>query len=274
MGGEHDYVFLVSHRRKRIRRFVSYYFRELLSYLTPLEAGYALSAFLPEMAAYAGTAATLLFTTPATFSRVAWCVGHDEGVGDLASFALKCLPQVSTFKLPFATALECQESEYALVLSAGLSNSVTVRVNSSPEEIVLTPLREGKTLSPQTLADSAVQRIRMLLSDRDDIAFESIEFGHMHLDRQPDIDQYTGIVIGQAISEHIHTSSSPIKIFPMIDDDHVLIHFTPAQYRSLLLDHGCESTRYHLVPESSPIVRAIVVALVACRSEFVTTNAA
>jgi hypothetical protein len=88
-----------------------------------------------------------------------------------------------------------------------------------------------------------------------------MEAGHIHLDRDPDIDQDTGTAIGAGLLPLLAArQATPPLLTPMMDDDHVLVRLAPAAYRAFL-DRSFGAAPMHLICESSPIIRAIVVAL-------------
>lgn len=65
---------------------------------------------------------------------------------------------------------------------------------------------------------------------------------------------------GTCLAELAQRQGRPPVLTPMMDDDHVLIRLTPRAYRSFL-ERTFGTSPMHLICESSPIIRSIVVAL-------------
>jgi hypothetical protein len=89
----------------------------------------------------------------------------------------------------------------------------------------------------------------------------SIECGHIHLDRDLDADQETGTSLGARALQVLagRQQRTPV-LTPMMDDDHVLVRLRPQDYQAFL-QRRLGNIAMHLLPESSPIVRAVVTAL-------------
>jgi hypothetical protein len=117
-----------------------------------------------------------------------------------------------------------------------------------------------------TLAETAStreisERACALLADYSGPELVSMEAGHIHLDRDLDIDQETGAAIGAALLDLLDKRQTlPPALTPMMDDDHVLVRLTPATYQRFLRSTFGDASMY-LICESSPIIRSIVVAL-------------
>ncbi|MGI0134904.1 MAG: hypothetical protein ACREBW_08115, partial [Candidatus Micrarchaeaceae archaeon] len=91
--------------------------------------------------------------------------------------------------------------------------------------------------------------------------FISLECGHIHLDRRLDRDQEFGVAIGRVVFEYlVKRQTPPPRLTPLIDDDHVLIDLRPSEY-FCFLGQELGMLQYSVIPESSPIVRAIACCL-------------
>lgn len=115
------------------------------------------------------------------------------------------------------------------------------------------------SLQPDTRVDwnAQVQSLKSRLP----LPIVSIECAHIHMDRRLDIDQITGAQVGRNLIEYINASQSKaLFVAPMLDDDHVTIRLRPFDYMKFFVHHT-GVTNAELIPESSPVVRSVVVAL-------------
>jgi hypothetical protein len=127
--------------------------------------------------------------------------------------------------------------------------------------------RAATVTAPAPAADvtitSLAQHASALLEAYRGPDIASVEAGHIHLDRDLDVDQHAGAAIGAAALRLLAgRQQRPPVLTPMMDDDHVLVRLAPAAYRQFL-DRELGPQPMHLICESSPVIRAIVVALFA-----------
>lgn len=116
--------------------------------------------------------------------------------------------------------------------------------------------------TPQTPQGDSLEKMSSvawdLLRQTDVASIDSIECGHVHLDRDLDIDQRAGVAIGKTVLDGARkVMGRAPTLTPMLDDDHVLIKLHPKTYRDFL-EEEFPGEPMHLLLESSPILRAIV----------------
>jgi hypothetical protein len=141
-----------------------------------------------------------------------------------------------------------------------ISDQVSVSVTGPDRAVYSTVLGAAPSGVAASVTDMAA-RARELINDYDGPEILSIECGHIHLDRDLDIDQEVGAVLGsQAMKILAQRQTRSPALTPMMDDDHVLVKLHPANYRAFLDSHFPHEPM-HLIAESSPIVRSIVCAL-------------
>ncbi|MEK0161891.1 MULTISPECIES: hypothetical protein [Pseudoalteromonas] len=123
-------------------------------------------------------------------------------------------------------------------------------------EVDIAPPHFGE-LEDRVLEDTAITAIEVGIKEE----VVSMESGHLHLDRLPSRDQKIGIRLGKVVADCIKKMHGKVvALTPMYDDDHVLVKTTPEQYNNLFKDElGIEEVT--LIPESSPIVKSIAIAL-------------
>lgn len=246
-----DYLMLVRSAMKRPRRELAYLFSNLLSYLTPAEALRVLWLHLSENRVAIPVYLALAEALPdgsARMTEILYSVPHDPG--DHAWLA----PGTVTRRRSLA--LDAMGTSLGVRIEDGVDHSPVVRVcGAAASHDVILETRHRGNAAPSFDPATFLEQIAPLGDVR------SIEFGHIHLDRDLDIDQEVGTALGARVWNSLCRSQSETPLLtPMIDDDHVLIRLRPRTYEEFL-HSNLPDAPYHLIPESSPVVRAIVVAI-------------
>jgi hypothetical protein len=243
--------------RRRLRRQFRYELSTLLEYLTPTEAALALWAHaheqqLPievELAVIQADAAGGIFTA-------AW--KYQPGMCPLdpvIAHVAEHLPTITTLSTGQARVIEIGDAGYRVEAGAFASATVTDQASDGSTAELTAPIEEAA--GPRVLAE----RARALLAGYSGPELVSMEAGHIHLDRDLDLDQETGVAIGEALLGLLSKRQTrPPVLTPMMDDDHVLVRLTPATYQRFLRS-AFGNAPMHLICESSPIIGSIVVAL-------------
>ncbi|WP_433329849.1 hypothetical protein [Spirillospora sp. CA-294931] len=243
--------------RRRLRRRFRYELWTLLQYLTPVEAAMALWAHCHEQRLTSAVELVVVQTDAiAGATRVHWDYqpasppDQPESDGAIARVAAT---------LPTITSMAPGDSLTICGHHLQSTGPGTVQVAD-----VLTGIRVATLDAPATAVVPAtaglVARACDLIAADTGPDLASVEAAHIHLDRDLDIDQDTGAAIGTALIALLSDRQPAPVLAPMMDDDHVLVRLTPAAYRQFLR-RAFGPVPMHLICESSPIIRAIVVAL-------------
>jgi len=261
-----DYLLLLRGGDLPLRRDLAYLYASLLTYLTPGESLSALFIHVLETQP-PGSGVAMALLEPACdgcFNLTRWShwTGQQDGadrleawLGHLAererialgSGPVALMPSVAP--APTATCFTVDPRGITqLVLEVGglqgghcLHLAWLNRPLQSEEEIVRAAM---------TLAKARCQA-----------PVTSIESGHVHLDRQLDGDQTLGAKIGYALFRHLaETQAIPPRLHPMVDDDHVLVQLAAKDYQAFF-QASHPGAPFELIPESSPIIRAIACAM-------------
>ncbi len=259
--GSPDYWMAVCCARRRIRRQFRYELSALLDYLTPAEAALALWAHCHEQQLPYPVQVTVIQADVSDgITIVAWdCPpGPDPGGGDAVALAAAQLPAITQLGPGRTAHFTMGETSYTVRADSGGAATVEDAGTGSRAATLTVPARAQAI----TMSDLA-RRARDLLDSYAGPDLASIEAAHIHLDRDLDIDQRAGAAIGAAALQLLRgrQPQSPV-LTPMMDDDHVLVQLAPAVYRQFL-DSELGPLPMHLICESSPVIRSIVVALFA-----------
>ena len=249
-----DYWMVVRCARRRVRRQFRYELSALLEYLTPVEAALALWAHCHQQAlGVAVELAVLQVDAACGATLVTW---HYQPVMPVPGDALIRV----TATLPTITHLSVGASATVCGHQVRITAPVAARVTEAATGHTVAVLSAPAVADRPTPADMAVRACDLLAAyTGPDLV--SIEAGHIHLDRDLDVDQDTGAAIGAALHDLLsRRQDRPPVLTPMMDDDHVLVRLTPTVYRRFLR-RTFGTAPMHLICESSPIIRAIVVAL-------------
>jgi len=254
-----DYWMAVRCGRRRIRRQIRYELSALLAYLTPAEAALALWAHvweqhLPDGVQFALTQADACAGT--TVVQWDYQPGTSAADGDVIARVVGQLPAISRVLPGSFLPIKMGQATYGI----HACNDLTAAVTETPVDrklATLAPPANDSDLTPTDLAARAYE----LLSAYHGPDLASIEAGHIHLDRKLDQDQDTGTAIGATLMQVLTSRQArPPLLTPMMDDDHVLVRLSPVVYRTYL-ERTFGTAPMFLVCESSPLIRAIVVAL-------------
>ncbi|MEU9884336.1 hypothetical protein [Sphaerisporangium sp. NPDC051011] len=252
-----DYWMAVRCPRRRIRRQVRHELSMLLAYLTPAEAALALWAHAHEQQLPARIELVVAQSDApghATIVRWDYQPGTPAVADEVIGRVARQLPTITTASDGETTQVDLGDDAYRLRIAG---DGTTILTGDGTTAALLTPPPQGRQAAP---AEMAV-RARQLLSGYTGPDLVSIESGHIHLDRDLDIDQDTGTAIGHALVDLLAgRQQRPPVLTPMMDDDHVLVRLTPDHYRTWLR-RTFGAAPMHLICESSPIIRSIVVAL-------------
>ncbi|WP_435551977.1 hypothetical protein [Natrinema sp. CGMCC1.2065] len=251
-----DYVLLVR-GNSRTRGKSTFFHRNLLPYLTPLESALALCIYLSEGDGSETAIDLLSRRANGEVRHLSWSRPAGEPNDDLITWCDTVLPTIETLRRPgdlerlsivrnaeYAVGLE---SDNWLIELAGVDNSVSVPL-AAPD---------STETDIDAIADEAVSTIRESGLE----SVRSIECGHLHLDREIDDDQHAGMRIGVDVFRHFQETGNEPALRPMVDDDHVIVQLSPREYRNFFESYLRPGDEFELIPESSPITRAIVVAL-------------
>ncbi len=241
-------------RPARLRRQIRYELSALLDYLTPAEAAMALWAHCHEQRLGLDVElAVAQVDTVGGITVVTWHVRPQApSVQSTVSRVADSLPNVVTVT-PDAATMVCGHN----VQATGRASALVTDAATGATTAVLTAPTSVGLATPGKMASQA----RELLTEYTGPDLISLEAGHIHLDRDLDRDQDSGAAIGAALHLLLQgRQERPPVLTPMMDDDHVLVRLTPAAYRSFLR-RTFSTAPMHLICESSPIIRAIVVAL-------------
>jgi hypothetical protein len=256
-----DYWMAIRCGRRRIRRQFRYELSALLDYLTPAEAALALWAYCHEQQLPCLVQVTVVQADASDgITIVSWdCQpGRDPGTGDAVALVAAQLPAVTRLEPGRTAHLALGEASYTVLASRGGPAIVEDAASGTRAATLAAPARSQAV----TVAGLA-RRARDLLDAYAGPDLASIEAAHIHLDRDLDVDQRAGAAIGAAALRLLgDRQQRPPELTPMMDDDHVLVHLTPAAYRQFL-DRELGHQPMHLICESSPVIRSIAVALFA-----------
>lgn len=231
----------------------------LLAYLTPTEATLALWAHcheqqlpLPvELAVVASDAHDGI-----TITRWTYEPGMCPAGSDVVAHVAQRLPVITRVSPQVTVPIKVGAEAYEVRAGEPTSASIIDAVSGATAATLTVPVPAGGTC----LAELA-QRAADLIGAYTGPDLVSLECAHIHLDRDLDIDQDAGAAIGAALLEMLtQRQMRPPVLAPMMDDDHVLIRLTPRDYRRFL-ERIFVASPMHVICESSPIVRSIVVAL-------------
>lgn len=257
-GSASDHVLVITGPRRRQRRMLAFRFNQLLAYLTPAEAMWVMASSYCEDEPAPEAKAWLVTSGPEGPFALSWQPGTDAA--DDIERCRSGLPTVLDVAAPI------------VIDEDGLQ--VELEPNAcAPELIDVKVVLEGDVMSRTqvpavAVAAAAITEEEFVRAAEDAVAaaelqdIASIEFGHIHLDRDLDVDQEVGIAIGARVSAVLaeRQASAPQNAL-MIDDDHVIVKLRPSAYRSFVTERLSEEQDFVLIPESSPVIRAVVVAL-------------
>lgn len=261
-----NYLFIIKSSRRREAKDLNYQFNCLLSYLTPLESFYAIINYIIDQD-FINDITLSLVTYPLT-SNVPivfnWCLSNNKDYKDYYEFCMSKLPNINMLDPSI------NKNKYQF----DLDNLILINQETKNEfNITLSYYKNGNSINKKLFTlkyfkqeeydlDHFRQNASKIVKDKlFGKEVRSIESGHIHLDRKIDVDQITGFEIGKVIYETLKENQTSIPLMcPMIDDDHVLIALTPREYEKCMKSI-MGTIDYFLIPESSPIIRSIVVEL-------------
>jgi hypothetical protein len=252
-----DYWMAVRCDRRRTRRQFRFELSVLLEYLTPAEAACALWAHAHEQQLPVAVELAVVQADPAGgITTTAWKYqpGGQPPTAKVIENVAAQLPVITSVAAGRTYVIGIGDG-YRVEAKAFASATVTDQASGGTAAVLTAPL--GDIAGPRVLAE----RARALLADYRGPDLVSMEAGHIHLDRDLDVDQDTGVRIGAALLDLLaERQTRPPVLTPMMDDDHVLVRLTPADYRRFLWSAFGDAPM-HVICESSPIIRSIVVAL-------------
>jgi hypothetical protein len=258
-----DYVLAAAGGRRRWRQQAAFYFGNLLAYLPPGDAFTVLTAYLSGTAPVSGLRLVLLTAgAPAGMRAGIWAAPPALPEDPFAA-ALSLLPQFADVDIEEGAAQQSTVSAGPLSVACRKGKASIIFAEGGGREshlawVPVLPMPARSAADAADLANRAMDSLRKRISG----AFvQSIECGHIHLDRDIDIDQETGAQIGAAVFRGLSGQQTMAPLLcPMMDDDHVLVKLRPLDYLAFLRRHFPGSP-LRLIPESSPVIRAIAVSL-------------
>lgn len=259
-----NYIILVKSERRRDAKDLIYQFTCLLSYLTPLEAFYALFNYVIEKEFQRDISIFIAYNPSNSHDLVSlsWDNKARALHENYKNFCLNSLPEQIDIKQYNGNESELKISNNISLFIKKISITevnVIVKNNETQEtnKVNLVKLSD-KNFDIAHFIKSAEE---IFYNQLPDVNIASIESGHIHLDRNIDIDQQIGFEIGKlSFNVLSKRQSTPPVMCPMIDDDHVIIELKPKAYENYMTSI-MPDIKYDLIPESSPIIRAIVVEL-------------
>jgi hypothetical protein len=230
------FALAIGHAKRRTRRELAYFFRNLMSYVGPRSALQVILFMLGSKKQLGEYTFDLITTVNDDWVSLSVEGGNCDGSPQDLIPAKKPLAEITWGEL------------------AEVGGELKIKTESGTFFL-------SKRSKVTTSANDLFEMVRTSKSYNFEEPIRSIESGHLHLDRSPSVDQMIGIEIGKLIHDHIiKIQKHPPILTPMYDDDHVLVRTTPREYQKLFEHyHGASTLR--MIPESSPIVRSIVVAL-------------
>ncbi|MEC0665836.1 hypothetical protein P8864_07800 [Priestia flexa] len=260
-----EFVLLINCERQRLRRELCFLYQNLLAYLTPLEAGLAICTYISEIAPEKNLQVLLLSVNNNILNVLDWSYNPSYAEQDLYESVKSAIPNIHEL----GSTLDKENLERMIQGIVGqelqMKQLGLTEFDIAFEEVYLgnTSLNI-KLTSPLNSEPNFHTKIEQLLPELTQISNPvlSMESGHIHLDRDLDIDQEVGMEIGGYIYKSLkEVQTIPPKLMPMVDDDHVIVQLSPKEYDDFFRNHVDNEATYELIPESSPIIRSIVVAL-------------
>lgn len=266
---ETNYLTIIQSDKRRLAKDLTYQYTSLLSYLTPPEALYALINYIIEMDFSNDISMCLIYNSekkgrPVVIRWESSINNTEETLKNQIKWCLEKLPNVYYIDSIESPQNDILVGETRIRILDRSENQVSLKLlslsgadDSLPREFIIQQFNRRHLSSFQFFHKS----LSLLKENNIYRDIVSIESGHIHLDRQIDCDQNTGFEIGKKAFEYF----SEVQTFkplmcPMVDDDHVMIALKPKDYENYM----CQimpNIDYELIPESSPIIRSIVVEL-------------
>ena len=259
-----DFVLVLASGRRRLRLETAFYFGNLLAYLPPGDAFAVLAAHLAETAPQSGLRMFLAAADNPGRLAVRYWGAIPAVPEDPFDAARQLLPRADEITIPRDRLSPVSAAADAIRLEyRGGTAMIAVRSDDgSWPAAVSSPLRALSDAGSADLGDLARRAAQALDAGLRSGRVLSVECGHIHLDRSLDVDQEAGARIGAAVYQALSGRQPAPLLAPMMDDDHVLVRLRPAEYAAFLGRHFPD-VLFRLIPESSPVIRAIAVALYA-----------
>lgn len=261
-----NYLLIIKAERRRDAKDLNYQFTCLLSYLTPLEAYYALVNYVIEEEFKKDVTMVIIYnpTTSTEPILLSWKNSIGTIYDDYLSYCKATLPNMVELSKGNGN-VDYKIGDNSICTVQHTSNnhiSVAIKRRVNDRLKVLKNLSLTKFIEQNFSISYFLDISKKLLTDSiQQFDITSIESGHIHLDRNIDIDQQIGFELGKISYEYLKSVQQvPPNMCPMIDDDHVLIRLRPKDYE-VHMTKIMPDIDYRLIPESSPIIRAIVVEL-------------
>ncbi len=238
---DQTFLFSFSTDTRRQQRHLAFITRLLLDYLSPIEALYATAYYCRVVLNSFSTTITLDTPTEGKFSQRTSL----DPVVDPAGAEARGLQSWLVANLPTS---KPSGSEGVAIFPD------RVEIAYEDDTVVLTLPRAtevGPIAFPAQLVPALSDRLKRVCS---------LECGHIHLDRLLDEDQRLGIRLGAEIVDEFARVGARVPVLPLLDDDHVSCVLRPTEVLSLFMSVR-PSLVVSMIPESSPIVRMITVAL-------------
>ena len=260
-----DYLLVLAGDAPPTRKDLAFLYASLLTYLTPYEAVLAMAVHIRETRP-AGEDLTLCLVESAENNRVP--VTRWKGVcpGEQADPFEPCRKNLPTF------ASQALDEPMAAVEDVGIgpwlrmapmNGSGIARIEVRDEAGASKGIRMTSCGQDGVRQAEMVAKAIRAIQSGAHREVKTIESGHIHLDRRIDEDQTLGMAIGYSVCQHLAKAQErPPSLSPMVDDDHVLVQLSAKDYEDYFRKQNPD-VGFELIPESSPIIRAIVCGLVA-----------
>ena len=259
-----DFVLVLASGRRRLRLETAFYFGSLLAYLPPGDAFAVLAAHLAETAPQSGLRMFLAAADNPGRLAVRYWGAIPAVPEDPFDAARQLLPRADEITIPRdrLSSVSAAADAIRLEYRGGIATVAVRRDDGSWPAAVSSPLRALPDARGADLGDLTRRAAQALDAGLRSGRVLSVECGHIHLDRSLDVDQEAGARIGAAVYRALSGRQPAPLLAPMMDDDHVLVQLRPAEYAAFLRRHFPD-VPFRLIPESSPVIRAIAVALYA-----------
>ena len=240
-----EYLLAVSFPKNGIRRDISYLYKNILSYVGP-RIGLELVA-LQHCFVFGDISGLILEVM--TFHNGSWVV--DSICGSKPNTAFESARQLVPLRFFLSDSLIVSK----LKASSFELNKVNISFDGLNETQFIGRMPIEATISE--LESKVLNAVNNGVHEK----IHTMETGHLHLDRLPSKDQEIGIYLGSIVSDKLKDKYGVQPLLtPMYDDDHVLVKTRPKEYMKLFY-YQINSKLISFIPESSPILKAICVAL-------------
>lgn len=250
--------------RRDLSRTIAAALHALLPRLSPAEAAWALWAWIHQEQP-AEALEFLLITHDGGRQRLRWSYRRrPEGYRDpdAVQWCLESLPVVDPIVDDEELLLAYDGNPVVIRATTGDTNEITLErmTGGSAHALVCAAVPE-----PSPRRHRLVERTTALLDEylggRPRGGLRSVALGQLHLGRSLGIAEEDGVAVCGAVLSRLATDHEPVTVMVgELHDDHALVRLTPRDHRAFLL-RRLPGRPVVVIPRSSPLLRAIAVAL-------------